>query len=238
MPTPVVKGIKGFLGTSLIDYPGKVAAVVFLAGCNLRCPFCHNHALLEDNDELEDVSVADLVSALERRRKLLEGAVITGGEPTLHPQLPELLRTLRTTGLAIKLDTNGMRPEALAGVLRDGLVDDVAVDVKVAPERYPVALGAPPDAVRRLEAVVRLLRGAGVAYEYRTTCAPGLVGATDIETIARFIAGAPRYYLQQYQPVQVPDAEMAARSPYPPEVLERFAELAAPHVGAVALRNV
>ncbi|MCK5219499.1 anaerobic ribonucleoside-triphosphate reductase activating protein, partial [bacterium] len=132
----IVQGIKGFLGISLIDYPGKVAAVVFLNGCNLRCPCCHNSSLLDSGQKLEDLQLEELVEALERRRKLLDGVVVTGGEPTVHPRLFQILRSLKATGLSVKLDTNGMQSNVLAAAAGAGLVDYLAVDIKLDPARY------------------------------------------------------------------------------------------------------
>jgi len=234
-----IQGLQGFLGTSLIDSPGKVAAIVFLSGCTLRCPFCHNSVLVQDDEHLEDLGFQELIDGLNRRRKLLEGLVLTGGEPTLHPQLSGLLRGLRGTGLAIKLDTNGMQPDILADLLGERLVDYVAVDMKLAPERYVSHLGGPKDSHIRLARTVGLLRGSRrVDYEYRTTCVPGLVGEQDIEAIGRLIQGAPAYYLQQFVPTHVEDPELAERPPFAREVLERYQALARTYVKNVELRNV
>jgi pyruvate formate lyase activating enzyme len=233
-----IQGIKGFLGTSLIDYPGKVAAVVFLSGCNLRCGFCHNSVLVSAGADLEDVALRELIDGLRRRRKLLEGVVVSGGEPTVNPHLPWLLRELKSTGLEVKLDTNGLRPEVLAELLASRLVDYAAVDMKLAPARYAAQLGAPADAPELLAATVDLLRRSRIAYEYRTTCVPGMVGESDIETIARVIQGAPAYYLQQFIPTHVEDPQLAARPAYPREVLERFVSVAQRYVANVSIRNI
>ncbi len=233
-----IQGIKGFLGTSLIDYPGKVAAVVFLSGCNLRCPFCHNSILVREEEKLADLNVKELLEALQRRKKLLEGVVITGGEPTAHPHLAGLLEALRETGLQIKLDSNGMRPQVLEQVIAGRLVDYVAVDMKLAPERYFTELGGPKDAPQRLAETVGVLRASGLAYEFRTTCVPGMVGEQDLLVIARLIAGAPAYYLQQFLPVHVSEPALADRPPFPWEVLERYAELVRPLVPGVEVRNI
>jgi pyruvate formate lyase activating enzyme len=233
-----IQGIKGFLGTSLIDYPGKVAAVVFMSGCNLRCGFCHNSVLIHDGEHLEDVGFGELIDGLRRRRKLIEGVVVTGGEPTVHPQLTGLLRELKATGLDVKLDTNGLRPTVLEELLRNRLVDYAAVDMKMAPARYAAFLEGPQEAPARLAETVELLRLSRIDYEYRTTCVPGLVSDTDIETIARLIHGAPAYYLQQFIPTHVEDQKLAERPAYPREVLERFVTLAQPFVSNVTIRNL
>jgi len=234
-----IQGIKGFLGTSLIDFPGRVAAVVFLSGCNLRCPFCHNSLLLNENQELEDLRLEELIEAINRRRKLLDGVVVTGGEPTVHPQLTYLLRTLRSTGLTIKLDTNGMRTNILKIVVKEKLVDYIAVDIKTAPERYPQELNAPLDAAHCLQETITFLKTeTSLEYEFRTTCVPGLVMDSDIQSIVRLIQGAPAYYLQQYIPTHVTHPALNGRPAYPREVLERFQEIARPYVGEIGLRNL
>ncbi len=233
-----IQGIKGFIGTSLIDYPGKVAAVIFLGGCNMRCSFCHNHLLLEQPSGLQDLSLEDLIEALNRRKKLLDAVVVTGGEPTFHPQLTHLLRHLRLMDMAIKLDTNGLRTNILAAVLGEGLVDYVAVDMKMAPHRYASELNTLKDAEQRLLASIGLLKASSIPHEFRTTCVPGLVREEDILTIAKLIAGAPAYYLQQFVPTHLDDSELGQRPPYPREVLERFKALAEPYVQKVGLRNL
>ncbi|MCK5242150.1 anaerobic ribonucleoside-triphosphate reductase activating protein [bacterium] len=235
----IIQGIKGFLGTSLIDFPGRVAAVVFLSGCNLRCPFCHNTLLVSEDQGLEDLRLDELIEAIKRRRKLLDGIVVTGGEPTVHAQLTYLLRSLRTTGLTIKLDTNGMRANILKILVKENLVDYVAVDMKTSPQRYPRALQAPADAAEQLQETVSFLKStSNLEYEFRTTCVPGLVMDQDVLAIAKLIQGAPAYYLQQYLPTHVTHPDLNGRPPYPREVLERFQEIARPYVREIGLRNL
>ncbi len=233
-----IQGIKGFLGTSLIDFPGKVAAVVFLSGCNMRCAFCHNQSLIDGHADLQDLSLDELIDALNRRKKLLDAVVVTGGEPTYHPQLTYLLRHLRSTDLEIKLDTNGLHTNILAALLGEGLVDYVAMDIKMAPHRYTEELDTLKDAAQRLHATIELLKASGIPYEYRTTVVPGMVTEEDIRHIAQIIAGAPAYYLQQYVPTHVSDPNLAGRPAYPREVLERFKSIVEPHVKHVGLRNI
>ena len=233
-----IHGIKGFIGLTLIDYPGKVAAVVFLGGCNLRCPFCQNPSLVKQTENVADLEIKDLLTALDRRRKLIEGVVVSGGEPTLHPHIIYLLRELKALGLAVKLDTNGLRQQRLQEMVKEHLVDYFAMDIKTSPERYAAELRAPADAQQRLQASIGFLRTCGVAYEFRTTCVPGLVGDTDILAIAKMIQGAPKYFLQQYVATEVLDPQICNRPPYPREVLERFQNLVRPYVGQVELRSI
>lgn len=191
--------IAGFVKNSFVDYPGKIAAVLFLAGCNWDCFFCHNRGLIEQV-QTSAIDEAEVWPFLERRKGLLDGIVITGGEPTLQRDLPELLGRCRALGLKCKLDTNGSHPEVVAELLSAGLLDYVALDIKTRAEDYRETCGpmADPSAVW---ATLRLLRGAGVEFECRTTFLPQLT-VTDVGAIAAAIAPVPRYALQAYR---VPD---------------------------------
>lgn len=189
-----------FLGTSLIDYPGKLSAVLWTIGCNLRCPFCYNAELVlpELSEALPHLDLGEVLHALQERRGFVDGLVVTGGEPTLHDDLPEFLAKVRAIGLSIKLDTNGTRPEVLGSLLGEGLVDYVALDMKAPFPRYPEFTGIESEkaasAVRRS---LGILKGGDVGYELRTTVAPGL-SAQDLEEIAREISWAKRYVLQPF----------------------------------------
>ena len=191
--------LASFFPTTLIDYPGHVAATLFLLGCNFRCPFCHNPELVLP----ERVAAAGrldpdrVLSELERRRGFLDGVVLTGGEPTGQPDLADLAERLKRMGYLVKLDSNGSRPEEIRALVDRGLVDYVAVDIKAPPERYAefAGDGASP---REVERTVRLLHDVGVDQEFRTTVAPGLT-RQDIEAIVRWIGPARRYVLQAFR---------------------------------------
>ena len=163
--------IGGLQKMTLLDYPGKVACTVFLSGCNFRCPFCHNSGLLDGAQE--DLSQQELLAFLEKRRGILDGVCITGGEPTLQPDLPQLLAQIKAMGFAVKLDTNGYRPEVLEALLAQDLVDYVAMDIKNSPEGYSETTGR-DIAIEKIESSIRLLLQGQVAYEFRTTVAQPL----------------------------------------------------------------
>lgn len=189
--------------TSLQDFPDRVAAVVWTPGCNLRCPFCYNAALVlpQLQARAPRVPPEDVVEGLHERRGFLDGVVLTGGEPTLQPDLAEFVRAAKQTGLAVKLDTNGTRPEVLHCLLEEKLVDYVALDVKAPREKYS-QYARPPEMNQQallslVEQSLSLLRGSAVEHELRTTAAPGLT-AEDLESIARWIAPARRYSLQPF----------------------------------------
>ncbi len=229
--------IRGWVKTSLIDFPGRIATVLFTSGCNFRCPYCQNSGLVLHPESLPEINPADIFQLLRRRRGLIDGVVITGGEPTLHEGLEDFLRKLKELGLATKLDTNGYRPDVLEALLREGLVDYVAMDVKAPPAKYPLLVGRDRLDLRRLDRSIGLVRESGVLYEFRTTVVPGLLDVEDVEGIARWIQGARRYVLQQFRPVNTLDPALEAVSPYRMERLEEMARRARPWVEAVEVRG-
>lgn len=162
--------ISGLQKLTLLDYPGRVACTVFLGGCNFRCPFCHNSELLGTDAE-EFMKAEELLDFLKSRVGILEGVCITGGEPTLQKDLPELLRAIKEMGYAVKLDTNGYRPDVMKALVEEGLVDYVAMDIKNSPERYALTCGIESDGfdLGRIEESMRFLMEGAVNYEFRTT---------------------------------------------------------------------
>lgn len=230
--------LKGWVRTSLVDYPDHIATVLFTGGCNFRCPMCHNADLVLHASEIPTLSEAEVLDFLARRRGLVDGVVITGGEPTLDLHLPGFLRRLRSVGLDIKLDTNGYRPHVLQALLGRGLVDFVAMDVKASPGKYALLAGRRAVDVERINRSVALLRESGIDYEFRTTVVPQLLDEEDIECIARWLAGAERYVLQQFRPVNTLDPAWQEVLPYPVGRLRAMADLATKWVSHVALRGV
>ena len=187
--------VQGFQKVTLLDYPGRVACTVFLGGCNLRCPFCHNAGLVRTPTAEADAYPA-LIDYLSKRKGVLQGVCVTGGEPLLHPDLPQLLSTIKELGFAVKLDTNGSLPRQLARVLETGLVDYVAMDIKHAPEAYSKATGCDLDFAPFAESI-RLIRESGLPYEFRTTAVKGIHEIRDFETIAAYIGDEP-YFIQKF----------------------------------------
>lgn len=177
--------IAGLQKCTLLDYPGKVACTVFLPGCNFRCPFCHNYELIANPEDL--MEEAQLLSFLQKRKGLLQGVCVTGGEPTLQPQLPEFLRKIRAMGFAVKLDTNGYRPEVLRVVLEQGLVDYVAMDVKNSPGQYAATCGLEAMDLAKIEESILLLQTSGVDYELRTTLCHPLHDEKSVRDLAQWL---------------------------------------------------
>ena len=230
-------GIKGFQGTSLLDFPGRIASLMFLGGCNLSCPFCHNPALVKAPEDLPDYPLEPLFEELKQRRAFIDGVVISGGEPTLYPELLPLMQRIKSMGLQVKLDTNGLLPEVLVEVLQQGLVDLVALDLKTAPERYGELHNRPVDSAALERSVAVLLRDS-VACEFRTTCVPGLVREDDIRQLGSLLRGAQSWVLQQFVPYYSLADSCRSLEPYPVSRLESFAELAREFVPKVVLRGV
>jgi len=229
--------IKGLVKTSVVDYPGEVATVLFVGGCNFRCPYCHNVDLVLRPESLPDIGVGEVLRLLAERQGFVDGVVITGGEPTLQSDLIPFLRRGREQGLHIKLDTNGYRPDVLSALLSEGLVDYVAVDIKAPPAKYSLLAGRADLDVGRVEQSIAVLRGSDLPHEFRTTVVPGLLVEEDVEEIARWIAGAERYVLQQFRPVRTLDPALKVVTPYPAERLRAMAERASRWVAWVSARG-
>ncbi len=229
--------LRGWVRTSLIDYPGRIATVLFTGGCNLRCPPCHNADLVLRPGERPAVSEEEVLAFLTRRAGRIDGVVLTGGEPALQPDLLPFLRRLRPLGLALKLDTNGFSPAVLAAALEEGLLDYVAMDIKAPREKYPLLAGRPDLDLSPLEQSIALLRAAAVACEFRTTVVPGLLDEDDIAAIARWLAPAPLYVLQQFRPLNTLDPALRRSAPYPPTRLRAMACACRQWVAQVEVRG-
>jgi len=229
--------IKGFQGTSLLDFPGRISALLFTGGCNLTCPFCHNPGLVLDPAQYPDYPEDDLLRELESRRNFIDGVVISGGEPTLEPGLLPFLRRLRDLQLQIKIDTNGLRPDVLAAALDQKLVDFVALDLKTLPERYPELHHAPVDPSALLE-TISLLLGADCELELRTTCVPAWIDHATIEALGTLVQGAPLWALQQFHGQHALDPSLQDAPAYPAKTIEEFSEIAKNYVDSVLTRGL
>ncbi len=227
--------IHGLQKMTLLDFPGRVACTVFLGQCDFRCPFCHNFELV-DGSAPAVMDEEELLSFLRKRRGLLDGVAITGGEPCLHKRLPDLLREIRGLGFAVKLDTNGNHPAILSQVLQEGLVDYVAMDIKNSPAKYAVTIGLPQIDLSAIRESIRLIKGSGISYEFRTTVVDELHEAADFEEVGRMIEGAEAFFLQCFTDRDsVPYGNLHAPSK---EKLEACAEMVRPFVKQVDLRGV
>ncbi|MBQ3090089.1 MAG: anaerobic ribonucleoside-triphosphate reductase activating protein [Oscillospiraceae bacterium] len=231
--------IAGLQKMTLLDYPGKVACTVFLQGCNFRCPFCHNSGLLQGPAE-DEISLDSLLHFLDRRKGLLDGVCVTGGEPTLQRDLPHLLRQIKERGFLVKLDTNGSRPEVIKALAEEGLLDYVAMDVKNGPLRYAETVGCTaPQAA--LEESLSFLFTAGVDYELRTTVVRELHDETSILDMGRWLTSlspdgrVKRLFLQFF--TDRDSVLQAGLTPPDREEMERYQAILAPFAEQIFIRG-
>lgn len=188
----------GFQKLTLLDFPQKTAAIVFTKGCNFRCPFCHNASLVLDRFT-DEFSEEEVLAYLEKRKKLLDGLSITGGEPLMHKELPDFIRRVKALGYAVKLDTNGSYPDRLKALLDEGLLDYVAMDVKSSEAGYARAVGLLDSGfLSRVKESIAILAASGVTHEFRTTLVKGLHTDADILGAAMLVKGTERYFLQRF----------------------------------------
>ena len=228
--------ILGFQKLTLLDFPGKCAATVFTGGCNFRCPFCHNALLVTEINENDVVDESVVLSHLEKKAGLLDGLAITGGEPLLWPDIGEFIRKVRALGLKIKLDTNGSFPDRLEELLKAGLLDYVAMDIKNRPEKYALTAGVKDLDLAPVEKSIGILGTCGVDFEFRTTVVKEFHTPEDIEAAAKWIAGDEKYFLQNFvDSGELIGSDMHAVSR---ETLEEMKERARKYVKNTELRGV
>jgi pyruvate formate lyase activating enzyme len=225
--------INGFQKLTLLDFPGKVACIVFTPGCNFRCPFCHNASLVTHIDG-ESIEEEEILSYLKKRQGLLDGVVVTGGEPTLQGDLADFLGKVKALGYAVKLDTNGTSPEKLKTLVEKGLVDYVAMDIKNTAAKYPVTAGCGSAVLGKVEESIDFLLADTVDYEFRTTVTAELHTPQDIGDIAKRIKGAKRYFLQNF--IDSGDIVSPGNSPVTPQVMAEMVKTAQDLVGSASAR--
>lgn len=227
--------IHGFNKLTLLDYPGHLAAIVFLGGCNMRCPFCHNASLVLHPGEQPCIPMEEVLATLSGRKHLLEGVCISGGEPTLYPDLPEFILKIKELGLLVKLDTNGTHPEVIKALAKDKLLDFVSMDIKNSKEKYALTSGIPSFDIRPIEESVSYLLSGAVPYEFRTTIVKEFHTAEDMLSIGSWLKGATAYYLQAYK--DSGDIIMPGLNGHTLETLTYFVSLLTPFVEHVSLRD-
>jgi pyruvate formate lyase activating enzyme len=224
----------GFEKITLIDYPGKVACMAYTIGCNFRCPYCHNPELVDETVETK-LGEDAVLGFLDTRRGMLDGIVITGGEPTIHDDLPAFVEQVKAAGFLVKLDSNGTRPAMLADLIRRRLVDYIAMDVKAPLARYSEIVSRPVD-VDAIRESIRLLMAASIEYEFRTTVIKSMLSLEAVEAIGREIEGAKRYYLQRFVPTKLLNPQFRRATVYTDAEFENLRDRLSSYVQFCGIR--
>lgn len=228
--------ICGFNKTTLLDYPGRVASTIFLGSCNFRCPFCQNSPLVVDPGQQPEISPEEILAFLKKRKGILDGVCVSGGEPTLAEDLPDFLKKIKELEYEIKLDTNGSRPYVIKSLVKDGLIDMVAMDIKASPDNYPSLCGLRYPDMDSINETVQFLMSGSVDYEFRTTVVKELHSEKDFREIGQWLKGAKAYYLQAYR-----DSEEVLQpgfSSYSLKELEHFRSILLETMDLVEIRGI
>jgi pyruvate formate lyase activating enzyme len=228
--------IGGFQKTSLLDYPEIISAIIWTAGCNFRCPFCYNKDLVLGKVEI--IPENNIFSYLEKRKGMLEGLVISGGEPLMQNDIVHFAEKVKKIGYKIKIDTNGMYPEKLKELIDKNLVDYIAMDIKAPIEKYDKLSGIKTD-IKKIEKSIDIIRNSALDYEFKTTFAPGLLKKGDIVGIAKWLEGSEKYYLQQFKgDVPLISSNLEDITPYSKEDLLDTLEKIKPYFKICEVRGI
>lgn len=229
--------ITGFQKMSLLDYPDKIAAIVFTQGCNFACGYCHNPELISKIKPpgLKEFSEKSVLDFLKTRKGLLDGVVVTGGEPTLHEDLGDFLKKIKDLGFLVKLDTNGGNPEHLRKLIQLKLVDYIAMDIKHAPKKYQELVKN--DCLAKIRESIKIIRSSGVDYEFRSTIAPYLHTEDDFCEMGKMIKGAKHWYLQNFRPGKTLQRSLEKERSFTEAELRHLASIAKNYVNDVTIRS-
>jgi pyruvate formate lyase activating enzyme len=227
----------GFQKLTLIDYPGKLATTVFTVGCSFRCPFCHNPELVISNFQfpISNNTEKDFFNFLKTRKEKLQGVCITGGEPTIQPDIIKFIKKIKRLGYAVKLDTNGSRPDVLKKIIDLKLVDYIAMDIKNQLKKYDSTIGVRVDK-ERIKLSVNLIMNSRIPYEFRTTVVPGIHTQKDFSEIAKWIKGARSYWLQKYEETKILDPKLKNKTKNKKINLERIKQKISQNFGQMGIR--
>ena len=228
--------ISGLQKLTLLDYPGKIACTVFTGGCDMRCPYCHNALLVRNPELFPHIPEEEFFEFLDKRKGILQGVCITGGEPTIHKDLREFILKIREKGFKVKLDTNGNHPKVLKSLVDEGIIDYVAMDVKNSPDKYAQTIGVPCFRVETIEESIAYLLEKKVDFEFRTTVVRELHTENDIEEIAQWIEGTDKYYLQGF--VDSGDLLCEGYSGYDKDEMENLLKIAKKYIKTAELRGM
>ena len=236
--------IGGWQKTTMIDYPGRVATTVFTVGCNFRCPFCHNRELSKEkmfaDSHWDEINVEEIWKFLEKRKGILDGVCITGGEPTLQPDLKEFCQKIKDMGYLVKVDSNGSNPSVLKDLMASKVVDMVSMDLKNSFEKYEAANGVKMD-IERIKLSAQMIKASGLEYEFRTTVVPGIHTIADLEKLAEeiniLLGKDTIWYLQDFQPNNCLDLSLMSKHGWGKEKLETIAKRLSVWVEGVKVRK-
>ncbi len=230
--------VKGIQGISLIDYPNKIVSTLFLAGCNFRCPFCHNPELIEENNDVPVIKYDELMKKLKDRINFIDGICITGGEPLMKDEIVEFIKDLkRELMLPIKIDTNGYNPKILKQIIEMDIVDYIAMDIKTSLNKYYIAAGIniKTDMIKES---IELIINSDIDSEFRTTCVPDIVDSSDIREIGSYIVGAKKFALQQFRKEKTLNEEFSNKHPYKPEEIVKFKDILKQFIDNIVIRGL
>jgi len=231
--------IGGLQKSTLIDYPKKVVATVFTLGCNFNCSFCHNPELVDLKKIKQQPRIEEEIffNFLKSRKNLLDGVCITGGEPTIQTDLIDFIKKIKEEDFLVKLDTNGSNPRVIKELLKQGLLDFIAMDIKSSAEKYQEAVGCKIN-LENIQKSIDLIQQSKIEYEFRTTIVPGLIDKKEIEKIGKWLNGSKSFSLQQFRKEKTLDKSFQKVMPYPDEELKEMAEIAKPYFDKVELRGL
>ncbi len=230
-------GIKGFTPTSLTDWPGKISAVIFLPKCSFRCHYCYNPEFINNPDILPDIEDNKIFNYLEKKKNWLDGVVMLGGEPTIHPEFKKIVSKIKKIGLGVAVHTNGISPDVNKELIENGLVDYFAMDIKTAKDEYQKVVNTKQD-MDKIQQSIDIIISSGIDYEFRTTAVPGLIDKEQILKIGKWLKGAKIYYLQQFKPGKTLNPEFSGRNTYLIPQLEELKKIAEPYFEKVLIRGV
>lgn len=228
--------IKGWQKLSLIDYPPYLTSVIFLGGCNFKCGFCHNPDLVLNPSKLPNIDLDTVLDYLKKRKKWIQAVCITGGEPTLHKNLFEIISKIKQLSLKVKLDTNGSNPNIVKELLENNLLDYIAMDIKTALNKYDKLAGVKVEK-EKIKETVALIKNSGIDYEFRTTLVPGLISKTDLLNIGKWLKGSKRFVIQNFNSSKpLINNKLRELAPYSPQELIKLAEWLKPYFKKTEVR--
>ncbi len=229
--------IIGFIETSLLDWDGHIVASIYLPGCNFRCPYCHNKNAVLNPNSFDEIPIDYIESYISENKDFLDGIVVSGGEPTIHDDLQDLLRKIKGLGLKVKLDTNGTNPDMLEHLISENLIDYIAMDIK-APlnTKYSDAAGVEVN-LENIKRSIDLIESSGIDYEFRTTIVPLFLSKDDVYSIISELSGSKKYALQQFRPDYTLDPALSELKPYPSEIIMDLANAAQKVIKTVTVRG-